>query len=193
MCHVTELMDLGSLDKVMKKGKLSPALKIKIMRDVAHGMMTLHAANIIHRDLKPENVLVKSPLEESNEDLCKVTDFGTSRAVNNLFQMTMTKGAGTPLYMAPELLQGQKHYSSSVDVYSYGIVCAVVWNDGTLPYSEYNFQNPLQMQNAVINGTRPHLSSQTPQNVQELIQCCWNSSPSSRPSFNDIIGFFSHS
>ena len=52
--------------------------------------------------------------------------------------MTMTKSQGTPLYMAPEILCSQKRYSKAIDVYSYGILMACVWNNGLAPYAEYN-------------------------------------------------------
>ena len=82
--HVSELMDLGGLDKVLRD-KLDMGLKVKVLRDVAGGMASLHAKNILHRDLKPENVLCKAPLEAGNEGMCKITDFGTSRSVDEVF------------------------------------------------------------------------------------------------------------
>ena len=186
--HVTELMDLGTLTDVMSKHRLTAELKIKVMRDIAQGMQTVHSFNVIHRDLKPENVLCKRPLSTENSELCKITDFGTSRVAENVFAMTMTKGQGTPLYMAPEMLSGQKRYNKSVDVYSYGILCAVVWNDGQLPYSEYDFSNALEMQNAVIKGCRPRLKEGCP--VVEMITQCWSLIVSERPPFDVIVSKF---
>ena len=184
MFHVTELMDLGTLSDVLKKNTLSPQIKLKIMKDVAVGMATVHSFNVIHRDLKPDNVLCKSPFDLSNAEMCKMTDFGTSRVAENVFAMTMTKGQGTPLYMAPEMLAGQKRYNKSVDVYSYGILCAVVWNDGALPYTEYNYSNHLEMQNAIIQGLRPKLMTDCP--LEPLITRCWSGNAKERPPFDWI-------
>ena len=188
MCHVTEFMDLGTLSNVLANIKLSDDLKTKVMHDVAAGMHTVHSFNVIHRDLKPDNVLVKSPLSMDNKEMCKITDFGTSRAVENVFAMTMTKGQGTPLYMAPEILAGHKRYNRAIDVYSFSILCAVVWNNGRLPYVEYNFQSPLDMQNAVLSGCRPTLDSGCP--YQPLIERCWSANPADRPPFEIIAGSF---
>ena len=47
--------------------------------------------------------------------------------------MTMTTGVGTPYYMAPEMMTNNRHYSTAVDVYSYGIMAAQVIN-GKLEY-----------------------------------------------------------
>ena len=182
--QVTELMDLGSLEKLLKKEKLNMEMKIKIMQEVAVGMESIHNENIIHRDLKPDNVLCKSPLSLDNEELCKITDFGTSRAVDVLHAMTMTKGQGTPLYMAPEVLAGTEHYSKSVDVYSYGILMWSVLSDGAMPYSEYTFKNALMLQNAIVEGTRPQINEEWPPDLVELMKVCWSKDASDRPTFN---------
>ena len=54
--------------------------------------------------------------------------------------MTMTTGVGTPFYMAPELLQGQTHYTKAVDVYSYGVMSSQVYT-GSLKYDDVSFDN----------------------------------------------------
>ena len=54
--------------------------------------------------------------------------------------MTMTTGVGTPFYMAPELLQGERHYTKAVDVYSYGVMSAQVFS-GSLKYDDISFDN----------------------------------------------------
>ena len=74
--------------------------------------------------------------------------------------------------MAPEILTGEAHYTGAVDVYSYGILCACVWNDGRQPYAEYSFKNPLEMQNAVVTGVRPTVED-CPDELTELMQRCW--------------------
>ena len=101
-------------------------------------MSVVHSFNIIHRGLKPDNVLCHSPLSLDHSELCKITDFGTSRGVVDGISMTMTKNQGTPLYTSPEILNGEQHYNETVDVYSYGVLMAFVWNDGEEPYKGYS-------------------------------------------------------
>ena len=186
LCHVTELMDLGTLAAVLSKQRLPPELKVHALRCIAVGMATVHSFNVVHRDLKPENVLCRAPLSAANDELCKITDFGTSRAIENVFALTMTKGQGTPLYMAPEMLSGSRHYSKAVDVYSYGVLGSVVWNDGRAPYAEQRFANPLDLQNAVLAGCRPQLPADCP--MSELLRQCWSGNPADRPPFDAICG-----
>ena len=122
-----------------------------------------------------------------DDRMCKITDFGTSRAMDNLFAMTMTKGQGTPLYMAPEVLSGTEHYSAAVDVYSYGILVWSVANDRAMPYLEYNFKNALMMQNAIVDGTRPMIKDGTRQEFVGLMSVCWAKEPSGRSLFSEVI------
>lgn len=190
MCHVTELMDLGPLTRVLQSSALPPLMKLKVLRDVAHGMATVHNFGIVHRDLKPDNVLCRSPASLDNPELCKVTDFGTARGVAEQVSLTMTKGQGTPLYMAPEILAGETHYGRSVDVYSFGIVMACVWNDGAQPYAEYGFRSAVELQVAVINGTRPQLGAGCLSEVVSVMQSCWSADAAARPAFEQLAGYF---
>ncbi|KAM8975342.1 rhodopsin kinase GRK1 [Pelodytes ibericus] len=77
------------------------------------GMEHLHQNRIIYRDLKPENVLL------DNDGNVRISDLGL--AVELKEKRTKTKGyAGTPGFMAPELLQGEE-YDFSVDYFSLGV------------------------------------------------------------------------
>ena len=76
------------------------------MRYLAEGMKCLVQNNIIHRDLKPDNILLSSKNENV---ILKITDMGLSRRVDPNLIVTMTP-AGTPLYAAPEIIAGHRHY-----------------------------------------------------------------------------------
>ncbi|XP_078415666.1 rhodopsin kinase GRK1 [Cetorhinus maximus] len=77
------------------------------------GMEHLHQSRIIFRDLKPENVLL------DNEGHVRISDLGL--AVELADDQTKIKGyAGTPGFMAPELLQGLE-YDYSVDYFTLGV------------------------------------------------------------------------
>ena len=74
--------------------------------------MFLHARSIIHRDVKPQNILADESLT-----IVKVTDFGLSIVRE---ESTRNSGVGTPVYMAPEMLQ-ELPYGPAADVYSLAI------------------------------------------------------------------------
>ncbi len=80
-------------------------------------MLYLNKRNIVHRDMKPDNILIG----ENNE--IKLVDFGFARALepevlNTSSEMT---ALGTPYYMSPEMIEGNKS-SSKCDVWSCGII-----------------------------------------------------------------------
>lgn len=119
---ITELMDY-SLDKLIAAEEIrtssSPWVQPfpSIVLDVARGMTYLHEHDVIHRDLKPANVLIDLAKMKA-----KVGDFGDSRdTIANGGaggSMTMTQ-AGTPLFMAPEVLREERCGYES-DVWSFG-------------------------------------------------------------------------
>jgi serine/threonine-protein kinase len=77
----------------------------------------LHSHGIVHRDLKPENILIST----ANE--VKIVDFGTAmlEGARRLTFRGMTDGVGTPDYMSPEQIQGERGDRRS-DVYAWGVI-----------------------------------------------------------------------
>ncbi|EEY53027.1 protein kinase [Phytophthora infestans T30-4] len=88
--------------------------KVKIALHVAHALTYLHSLSpvVIHRDLKSRNILLTADLD------AKLTDFGISR---ERVDQTMTAGVGTSLWMAPEVLMGER-YDDKADIFSFGVV-----------------------------------------------------------------------
>ena len=81
---------------------LSEREATRIVRALASALSAAHAAGVVHRDLKPANVLL------GDDDSVKLLDFGVAR-VEHATALTGTGTAlGTPGYMAPEQLRGEK-------------------------------------------------------------------------------------
>ena len=88
-------------------------------RQVAMALSAVHQKGIIHRDIKPENIIAR------DDGLVKVLDFGLAREVSGESgaesHSTTALLAGTPRYMAPEQLRGERATGAS-DVFSLGVV-----------------------------------------------------------------------
>lgn len=105
--------------------------------------------NIVHRDLKLDNLLLLS-----NEDDChvKIADFGLAVSVEN----GPVKGhAGTPNYIAPEILTG-KIYGASVDMWSLGVILYILLA-GRYPFKDRNQQKLYQK---ICKGEYPQQGKQ---------------------------------
>ncbi|XP_068323513.1 serine/threonine-protein kinase STY46-like [Pyrus communis] len=175
LCIVTEYMPGGSLYDYLHKNqnilKLSELLKFAI--DVCKGMEYLHHNNIIHRDLKTANLLMDT------NNVVKVADFGVARFQNQ--EGVMTAETGTYRWMAPEVINHQP-YDQKADVFSFAIV---LWELVTAKVP-YDTMTPLQAALGVRQGLRPEIPNNGHPKVLELMQRCWDSVPSNRPSFTDI-------
>ena len=88
---------------------------------------------IIHkRDLKPNNILIS--IDRLDKCLIKLSDYGSSKFINLSNTITITKG--TPLTMAPEILNGD-NYSFKSDIWSLGIIIYFMLNK-EYPYNGKN-------------------------------------------------------
>ncbi|MBI4851426.1 MAG: protein kinase [Acidobacteria bacterium] len=110
-----------------------------IVRQAGQALACAHNQNIVHRDLKPDNIMLA---KKDGNDWVKVLDFGIAkRAIddksNDLTQTGMV--IGTPLYMSPEQLAGEKLDPRS-DIYSFSIIAYQLLT-GKLPFSGENAQS----------------------------------------------------
>ena len=114
--YVMELCDGGSLaDRIASSGRLPAGEVVPLILAVAAGLGELHANGLIHRDVKPANILFTGGRP-------KLADFGLARSDGRPEFPTLTDpgtAAGTPAYMAPELVAGDRATFAS-DVYALG-------------------------------------------------------------------------
>ncbi len=103
---------------LQRKGALDLQTALHIVRQVAAALQAAADRGIVHRDIKPENIMLTRKGE------VKVADFGLAQLMGgerlNLTQEGTTMG--TPLYMSPEQVNGQKLDQRS-DLYSFGVTC----------------------------------------------------------------------
>ncbi len=96
-------------------GRLTTRRALKVSLQILSALEAAHDCNVIHRDLKPENVILEP--QRSGDDLVKVIDFGLAI----LDAGAAREIAGSPEYMAPEVIRGEQP-TSAADVYSFGVM-----------------------------------------------------------------------
>ena len=128
-----EFVEGPALTKIIEEnGALAPIRAAEITRQTAEALAVAHDMGIVHRDLKPDNIMIAKNRDGS--DCVKVVDFGIAKAANNEAQKVTKTGlvVGTPEYMSPEQLAGDKLDGRS-DIYSLALV-AFAMLTGKLPF-----------------------------------------------------------
>ncbi|XP_065173628.1 serine/threonine-protein kinase fused [Atheta coriaria] len=97
-----------------KEGYLSEERVQKIVWDLVSALYYLHSNRVLHRDLKPQNILLDA------NNTAKLCDFGFARNMSTGTHV-LTSIKGTPLYMAPELIEEQP-YDHNADLWSLGCI-----------------------------------------------------------------------
>ncbi|GAV66796.1 Pkinase domain-containing protein [Cephalotus follicularis] len=110
---VMELCSGGRLiDHMLEEGPYSEQRAANIFKDVMQVIKYCHDMGVVHRDVKPENILL------TPSGKLKLADFGLAMRISN--GQTLSGLAGSPAYVAPEVLSG--NYSEKVDIWSAGVL-----------------------------------------------------------------------
>jgi serine/threonine protein kinase len=138
-------------------------------------MRFLHGSRppILHGDLKARNILVDSKFR------AKICDFGLS---------TKKRGnaiSGTPFWLPPEYLRGEKEYDATCDMYSIGVILYEIFARKT-PYEGENFKEVLRGVCSRGENKRPEIPKSTPPKFANLMKKCWSADPQFRPRAMDL-------
>ncbi|CAK9210161.1 unnamed protein product [Sphagnum jensenii] len=182
---ITEFLPGLDLAEHLKKGRLDPEKAVIYALDIARGMNYLHEHKpeaIIHRDLKPSNLL-------RDAKHLKVADFGLSLPTHdpdtNDYKMLKRKGTSCR-YMAPELYQ-DRPYNKCVDVFSFALIVQEMM-EGVRPFESQEAEEVAKIY--ANEDRRPpfkHHARRYPNGLKTLIEECWSTEPTHRPSFAAII------
>ncbi|KAF8326237.1 kinase-like domain-containing protein, partial [Amanita rubescens] len=186
---VSPFMTNGTLSEWRKK-------QTPRMLEVAKGVHYIHSEGIVHGDLHGGNVLLDPDLH------CQITDFGSTRHAEAT--VTRTTTALCLSFAAPELFgvciecgrsdcdgcyEGyEKHHTcktTETDVYAFGSLYYAVFFD-TVPFHGIN---DFQIVRLVMDGKRPDRLERPKmeENAWGLIQNCWETIPSKRPTMEEIV------
>ena len=111
---ISEYCSKGDIIKnLLEKGTFDESFSCKIFQQIISSLEYLHKKNICHRDIKPENILLTEKLD------AKLTDFGLSRYFKK--NELLNSSCGSPIYAAPEMLEGKSYDGTKIDIWSLGI------------------------------------------------------------------------
>jgi len=181
-CIVMELVEGENLDK---RKPLSFQQVLSLAKDLAATLHATHSHGIVHRDLKPANLVVDS------EGRLKVLDFGlalfspkSALPEHELTRERFSDGfvAGTPAYMAPEVLRGAPGDEKS-DVWSFGCTVAELVSGQRLAPGN---TIPEIVGHILAGNLAWRWPQEVPSRFRKLLERCCAPEPQARPSFAEI-------
>ena len=157
---VTELIDGESMRALIERAApMGSNESIALIRKIADGLAHCHDNQIIHRDLKPENILITAGGQPV------VLDFGLALTKKS-FRVTyanLSSTAGTPDYMAPEQIEGQRG-DVRTDIYAVGTMLFELLT-GRTPFSG---DSNLAVMAQHLSGSIPRLDKIQPNVSSQL-------------------------
>ncbi|MFG2003491.1 serine/threonine-protein kinase [Spirillospora sp. NPDC048911] len=169
---VSEYVSGPSLhQQVSTEGPLTGGSLQRVAVGTITALVAIHQAGIVHRDFKPGNVLLGSAG-------ARVIDFGIARALD---ATTNTAGmVGTPVYMAPEQVRGERA-GPSIDVFAWGATMGFAAT-GRTPFGADNLPAVIHR---VLNG-EPDLGDLDGP-LRTIVERCLIKDPAHRPDARDVL------
>ena len=152
---VMEFLNGEDLDqKIKRNGPLSEKEISDIFSQTLSAFQYAHEKGIVHRDIKPSNIFILS------NGHVKILDFGIAKLFGQGNEMTQTgTQMGTPIYMSPEQVKGDKSIDHRSDIYSLGVTMFFAIN-GKPPYNS-NTDSQFDIFTKIVYEELPEFSIQS--------------------------------
>ncbi|SIO62614.1 serine/threonine protein kinase [Singulisphaera sp. GP187] len=179
--YVMEYLHGLSLDGLVgRHGPLPPGRVIYLLRQVCQALAEAHAAGLVHRDLTPANIFAAR--RGRQYDFVKVLDFGLVEAVvarNEDGSSRRGAAPGTPQYMAPEQITGDRAIDGRCDLYTLGGVAYTLLT-GRPPFvgETADEVRTAQVREAVVPPS--HHRPEIPPDLEEVVLRCLTKDPEAR-------------
>ncbi len=185
---VTQLVEGQSLRTLIETSAPLPLEQaVTLTRKIADGLAYCHKNDVIHRDLKPENILITADWQPVIMDFGLALTKGAHRVTYSNLSATM----GTPDYMAPEQIDGQRG-NQRTDVYALGTILYEMLAGKTPFTGDSNMAVMAQH----LNGTAPRLdrvNPSIPPQLAAIVATCLARNPDDRyADMTALIQAFDH-
>jgi len=149
---IMEYLSGSDLNRILNSGKEISFEKInRLFVQIMSAFQYAHRNGIVHRDIKPSNIFI------TENDQVKILDFGIAKIYGTGADMTSTgTQMGTPVYMSPEQVKGDRSIDHRSDIYSLGVTFFTMLN-GKPPYDTVN-TSQFEIFNQIVYQALPALS-----------------------------------
>src|SRR5215467_1293826 len=166
-----EYVDGEDLSSSLRRfGRMPPDKALQIARQLCAGIAAAHEKGVLHRDLKPANVML-----DGNGDV-RITDFGIATLGGGAGEGV----AGTPQYMAPELLAGRAATTKS-DIFALGLILFEIFT-GKRAYEAKTLADLKQLHDTQTVTTPSSIVHDVDPAVERVILRCLEKDPEKRPA-----------
>ncbi len=173
---------------IREAGFFSEERACHVARQICRALREAHGLGVIHRDLKPANVFLVQHGDET--DFVKVLDFGLVKNVSDSQTEDLTQTGlfmGSPKYMAPEQIQGQR-VDCRTDIYALGVILYEMLS-GKVPFDRPNSVHILM---AHVNEAPPDMRTINPSlaisaELESLVASCLSKNMGDRPDTMDAV------
>ncbi|XP_026414314.1 serine/threonine-protein kinase ATG1c-like isoform X2 [Papaver somniferum] len=166
---------------ILRKGKVAEATAKHFMQQLAAGLQILRQNNVIHRDLKPQNLLLTT---NDDQAVLKIADFGFARSLQP--RGLAETLCGSPLYMAPEIMQFQK-YDAKADLWSVGVILYQL----VIGKTPFTGNNQIQLLQNIMKSKELQFPPDTKELSSDLTDLCrklLRRDPVERLTFEEFFG-----
>ena len=186
---VMELLHGETLaERLERVGPLPIEQVLALVAPVASAVRAAHARGVVHRDLKPDNVFL-ARVADSDAPEVKVVDFGLAKpflVTVGATALTQTGSVmGTPYYMAPEQVYGEKDIDGQADVWALGVIlyeCAT----GIKPFEGENFGQIFRRVTHGIYKPLRELLPNVPAALESLVTRALSHDKDKRPTMAEV-------
>lgn len=163
-------------------GPVTVARVIYILRHVCYSLEEAHDIGLIHRDIKPMNIMLCA--RGGQFDAVKVLDFGLAKEIaTKNTDLTVNQGIiGTPVYIAPERLEGKDGLDVRSDIYSLGSVAYNLLTGQDVFIAPTAVEVCYQVMKSAPEPPSSRLGQALPQPLEHLVLACLAKNPAERPA-----------
>jgi len=182
--YVMELLDGLDLDHLVEThGPMPTERAVHVLLQICASLDEAHHRGLIHRDIKPANIYLCRLGRE--DDFVKVLDFGLVKPKSDAGSLAVTAQgtfAGTPAFIAPEVVVSESEVDARADIYSLG--CVAYW----LLTGKFIFDTTsgVKMVFEHVHSRPPPPSSRTdrkiPEELERIVLQCLEKDPADRPA-----------
>jgi serine/threonine protein kinase/tetratricopeptide (TPR) repeat protein len=178
-----EWLEGKDLHSFLADGRLGVEDSLRLAERIADALGFAHAQGVVHRDVKPENIF----LPGGDATKAKLLDFGIARWADSMEALTRTGARfGTPAYMSPEQVRGDRNLDARADVFSLGCVLfecitgepAFAAMDPMAVFGKILFDDPPRASTLVLD---------VPESVETLLLRMLARNPAERPASGDEL------